>query len=111
MRPAERSLFRLACSWRDSSRSDGIGKLPWRPRLSAFLPLRSALTGGLFALQYRSYYAQWHEPALTIAWSIQFVHTVATAFYQFIVLGIRLYFPLGFIALALASIWFARQQR
>lgn len=68
-------------------------------------------TGGLFALHYRSYYVQWHAPALTIAWSIQFVHTVATAFYQFVVLGIRLYFPLGFIALALASIWFARRQR
>lgn len=70
-----------------------------------------SFTGGLFALQYRSYYAQWHEPALTIAWSIQFVHTVATAFYQFIVLGIRLYFPFGFIALTVASVWFARQQR
>ncbi|SIT52706.1 conserved hypothetical protein [Mesorhizobium prunaredense] len=42
---------------------------------------------------------------------VQFVHTMATALYQFIVLGIRLYFPLGFIALALAKIWFARQQR
>ncbi|MCV3209767.1 hypothetical protein OHD62_18155 [Mesorhizobium sp. YC-39] len=70
-----------------------------------------ALTGGLFALQYRSYYVQWHAPALTIAWSIQFVFTMATALYQFIVLGIRLYFPLGFIALFAASIWFARQQR
>ncbi|TIU13037.1 MAG: hypothetical protein E5W40_08905, partial [Mesorhizobium sp.] len=87
----------------------------WQVALAAafvcLLATTISFTGGLFALHYRSYYAQWHEPALTIAWSIQFVHTVATAFYQFIVLGIRLYFPLGFIALALASIWFARQQR
>lgn len=87
----------------------------WQVALAAafvcLLATTIGLTGGLFALQYRSYYAQWHEPALTIGWSIQFVHTMATAFYQFIVLGIRLYFPVGFIALALASIWFARQQR
>ncbi|TGQ48119.1 hypothetical protein EN859_002020 [Mesorhizobium sp. M00.F.Ca.ET.216.01.1.1] len=68
-------------------------------------------TGGLFALQYRSYYAGWHAPALTITWAFEFVYTVATAFYQFVVLGIRLYFPLGFIALAVASVWFARKQR
>lgn len=70
-----------------------------------------AFTGGLFGLQYRSYYVQWHAPALTITWAFQFVFTMLTALYQFIVLGIRLYFPLGFIALFAASIWFARQQR
>jgi hypothetical protein len=68
-------------------------------------------TGGLFALQYRSYYAEWHSPAFTITWAFQFVFTMLTALYQFVVLGIRLYFPLGFIALALASVWFARRQR
>ncbi|TIO10376.1 hypothetical protein [Mesorhizobium sp.] len=87
----------------------------WEVALAAaFVCLLAAtigFTGGLFALHYRSYYVQWHAPPLTIAWSIQFVHTVATAFYQFVVLGIRLYFPLGFIALALASIWFAWRQR
>ena len=39
------------------------------------------------------------------------VFTMLTALYQFVVLGIRLYFPLGFAALTLISIWFARQQR
>ena len=68
-------------------------------------------TGGLFALQYRSYYAERHSPAFTITWAFQFVFTMLTALYQFVVLGIRLYFPLGFIALALASVWFARRQR
>lgn len=68
-------------------------------------------TGGLFALQYRSYYSEWHAPAFTLTWAFQFVFTMLTALYQFVVLGIRLYFPLGFIALALASVWFARGQR
>ncbi|MER8368965.1 hypothetical protein [Mesorhizobium sp. M0306] len=70
-----------------------------------------ACTGGLFGLQYRSYYVQWHAPVFTITWVFQFVFTMLTALYQFVVLGIRLYFPLGFIALAVASVWFARQQR
>jgi hypothetical protein len=68
-------------------------------------------TGGLFALQYRSYYSEWHAPAFSLTWAFQFVFTMLTALYQFVVLGIRLYFPLGFIALALASVWFARRQR
>ncbi|MER9546116.1 hypothetical protein NKI72_29415 [Mesorhizobium sp. M0437] len=70
-----------------------------------------AVTGGLFGLQYRSYYVQWHAPAFTITWIFQFVFTMLAALYQFVVLGIRLYFPLGFVALAVASVWFARQQR
>ncbi|MER9074725.1 hypothetical protein NKH80_18225 [Mesorhizobium sp. M0904] len=81
---------------------------------AAFVCLLAAtivFTGGLFGLQYRSYYVQWHAPAFTITWVFQFVFTMLTALYQFVVLGIRLYFPLGFIALAVASVWFARQQR
>lgn len=87
----------------------------WEVALAAaFVCLLAAtitFTGGLFALQYRSYYAEWHEPAFSLTWAFQFVFTMLTALYQFVVLGIRLYFPLGFIALALASVWFARQQR
>jgi hypothetical protein len=70
-----------------------------------------AFTGGLFALQYRSYYAEWHAEAFTVLWAFELVFTSLTALYQFVVLGIRLYFPLGFVALAIASVWFARQQR
>ena len=69
------------------------------------------LTSGLFALQYRSYYAEWHAPAFTVTWGFQLVFTTLVALYQFVVLGIRLYFPLGFVALFAASVWFARQQR
>jgi hypothetical protein len=70
-----------------------------------------AFTSGLFALQYRSYYAEWHAEAFTVRWAFELVFTSLTALYQFVVLGIRLYFPIGFIALACASLWFARQQR
>lgn len=71
-------------------------------------------TALFFALDYRSYYAQWHAEPLTRFWTIQFIHTVAGAVYQFAVLGVRLYFPLGFIALfaaALASLRFVRHAR
>lgn len=69
------------------------------------------LTAGLYALQYRSYYAEWHAPVFTLTWGFQLAFTMAVASYQFVVLGIRLYFPLGFIALFAASLWFARQRR
>jgi hypothetical protein len=69
------------------------------------------MTAGLFALQYRSYYAEWHAPAFTHTWALQFVFTTLIALYQFVVLGIRLYFPVGFVALFAAGVWFARQQR
>lgn len=87
----------------------------WEVALAAafvcLLAATVAITGGLFALQYRSYYSEWHSPAFSLTWAFQFVFTMLTALYQFVVLGVRLYFPLGFIALAIASIWFARQQR
>ncbi|MGX5828839.1 hypothetical protein [Mesorhizobium sp. 43Arga] len=69
------------------------------------------LTDGLYALQYRSYYAEWHAPVFTLTWGFQLAFTMAVASYQFVVLGIRLYFPLGFIALFAASLWFAQQRR
>ncbi len=87
----------------------------WEVALAAafvcLLAATLAFTGGLFALQYRSYYAEWHADAFTVRWAFELVFTSLTALYQFVVLGIRLYFPLGFIALTIASVWFARQQR
>lgn len=87
----------------------------WEVALAAafvcLLAATLAFTGGLFALQYRSYYAEWHAEAFTVRWAFELVFTSLTALYQFVVLGVRLYFPLGFIALACASVWFARQQR
>ena len=70
-----------------------------------------AVTAGFFALQYRDYYAEWHAEAFTRIWFLQFAHTLAAALYQFAVLGLRLFFPLGFVALLVASFWFARRAR
>ncbi len=81
---------------------------------AAFLSLAvatAAVTGGLFALQYRDYYAEWHADAFTRIWFLQFVFTIAAALYQFAVLGLRLFFPFGFAALLVASVWFARRAR
>lgn len=81
---------------------------------AAFLSLAFAtvgVTAGLFALQYRDYYAQWHADTFTGIWFLQFAYTIAAALYQFSVLGLRLFFPLGFIALIAASLWFARRAR
>jgi len=81
---------------------------------AAFVSLLAAtlaFTGSLFALQYRSYYAEWHAPVFTLTWAFEFAFTMLTALYQFVVLGSRLYFPLGFAALVAASAWFARQRR
>jgi hypothetical protein len=69
------------------------------------------LTACLFAFVYRLYYAQWHAPAFTYIWTLELVFTAAAAIYQFAVLGVRLYFPIGFMALFAASFWFARQSR
>jgi hypothetical protein len=80
----------------------------------AFLSLAAAtaaVTAGLFALQYRDYYAEWHADTFTRIWFLQFAYTIAAALYQFAVLGLRLFFPLGFIALLVASFWFARRAR
>ena len=81
---------------------------------AAFLSLAAATvcaTSGIFALDYRAYYAEWHEDPLTRIWFFQFAYTAAAAFYQFAALGLRLYFPIGFVALTIVSIWFARSVR
>jgi hypothetical protein len=64
-----------------------------------------AATALLFALDYRVFYARWHAPFGTGTWAYQLSFTSASAIYQFIVMGIRLYLPLGFAALALTSLW------
>lgn len=78
---------------------------------AAFLCL-SILTIGatavLFAVIYRNFYAQWHGDPFTKLWVIQLVFTTASALYQFAVMGLRLYIPLGMAFLLAASLWLAR---
>ena len=68
-----------------------------------------AVTAALFALQYRIYYAQWHGGVLTKLWIIQFVYTTAAAVYQFAVMGVRLYLPLGAVILFGTALMIARR--
>jgi hypothetical protein len=89
-----------------------------RPRQTAFASFFVALgivtiglVAAIFALQYRIYYAEWHADAFTKTWMLQFTFTTAGALYQFAVLGLRLFVPLGPLALLVAAFWFARLPR
>ena len=96
-----------------------IGRLLSRGRRDAgfaatFLALSTAtiaVTAFLVALEYRSYYAEWHEAAFTVTWVFQFVFTVASAVYQFLVMGVRIYLPIGLLFIVAASIWNVRGMR
>jgi hypothetical protein len=79
--------------------------------LLCFAAATAAVTATLYAIQYRSYYSAWHAEAFTITWVFQLVFTTLAALYQFAVLGVRLFFPFGFLALLAAAFWFIRSSR
>lgn len=87
------------------------GEVAFAAFLVCLISATIAVTGGLYALQYRSYYAEWHGTPFSVRWFFQFAFTSAGALYQFAILGIRFYFPLGFVALFAAALWFVRQPR
>lgn len=88
---------------------------PAETRFAAYLLCLSlgtiAVTAILFALDYRVFYARWHADTGTRAWLYQFAFTSLVAFYQFLVLGVRLYLPVGGAALLAVSLWLAGSQR
>lgn len=92
-----------------------IGGARVETRFAASMVLLAATTIGLtavlFAFWYRLYYAQWHEPAFTIGWTFQYVFTMAAACYHFLVLGLRMYLPLGLPALLAFSLLHAGRGR
>jgi hypothetical protein len=79
----------------------------WHLRLPlAFVILGAATIGFtalLFVLDYRAFYARWHAEAFTLDWTLQQLFTAASATYQFLVIGLRLYLPLGPLLLAAAA--------
>jgi len=84
-------------------------------RFAAFF---TVLTGGtilmtafLFAMDYRVFYSAWHAPFGSLTWVFQFLFTGASAVYQFAVLGIRLFLPLGLLCLFGTSIALAKRMR
>jgi hypothetical protein len=76
--------------------------------LVAFTLATLGATAAIYALDYRQYYSEWHDSIFTLRWVFELVFTALAALYQFAVLGVRLYFPLGFLALFAVSLWFAR---
>ncbi|WP_230171740.1 hypothetical protein [Rhizobium sp. CECT 9324] len=70
-----------------------------------------AVTAGLFALQYRIFYAQWHAPFLSRVWFLQQIFTSASALYQFAVLGLRHFLPFAFLLLFVVSLAMSRRNR
>ena len=87
------------------------GEVAFAAAFTCLLVSTIGFTGLLFGLQYRLYYSDWHEPVTTHLGLVEFVFTIAVGVYQFLVLGVRLYFPLGLVTLLLFSLWFARQAR
>ena len=80
-------------------------RLPVSPgaRLASFLLVALAasvaITGLALALPQYLYYGQWRAPAFSKAWFVQTAFSLASAYYQFAVLALRLYFPVPFLIL------------
>jgi len=68
-----------------------------------------AATAGILALNYRAYYAEWHEAAFSIDWFYQQIFTVLGSTFQYLVIGVRLYWPLGPVFLFFAAWWMTRR--
>jgi hypothetical protein len=77
----------------------------------AFAAAAVSITGLIFAFDYRTYYVEWHADPGSITWMFQLFFTTLNALYQFAVLGVRLLFPVGFLALFAAGVWFSRMPR
>jgi hypothetical protein len=68
-------------------------------------------TAGVYALQYRHFYAHWHAPFPSRIWVYQLIFTSAVAVYQFAVLGLRHLLPAGLAMLLTLSVIMARRSR
>ncbi len=68
-------------------------------------------TAGLYALQYRYFYAHWHAPFPSRIWVYQLIYTTAVALYQFAVLGVRHLLPAGLAMLLAVGMVMARRSR
>lgn len=66
-------------------------------------------TAAVLALDYRIYYSQWHAAAFSKIWIYQQIFTALGSTYQYLVIGSRLYWPVGILALAVSSVLLARK--
>lgn len=69
------------------------------------------MTAFLFSMDYRYFYSRWHAPFGSLTWMFQFMVTGASSVYQFLVLGMRLFLPLGLVCLLATSYALARRMR
>ncbi|MFZ2101468.1 MAG: hypothetical protein WAU86_12980 [Oricola sp.] len=60
-------------------------------------------TAFVLALDYRAYYAAWHASAFSRIWFYQQFYTLLGSTFQYLVIGTRLYWPLGVLFLIVAS--------
>lgn len=83
--------------------------------LAAWLLLLGVITvgaiSGIYAVQYRTFYAHWHAPFPSRIWVYQQIFTTASALYQFAVLGLRHLLPTGLATLLVLSMVMARRNR
>lgn len=68
-------------------------------------------TSGIFALQYRVFYAYWHENFPSLVWFFQFAFTSAGAIYQYSVDSVYYYWPFTLLCFGGFGAWFAWQSR
>ena len=84
-------------------------------RMAAYMLLLGgfgfAVSAGLFAIDHLSRSTEWQDPEFTGIWLAQLIFTFAGALYQFLVSGLRLYLPLGPVALLVFSAALARPWR
>lgn len=85
--------------------------LPWRFLFAIIVltGLTLGATAGVLALDYRAYYSEWHSDFFSIGWFYQQAYTILGSTYQYLVIGTRLYLPLGPLFLVAASWWLARK--
>jgi hypothetical protein len=69
------------------------------------------MTAFLFAMDYRVFYSRWHAPGGSVIWFFQLIFTGASSVYQFMVLGLRLFVPLGLVCLLATSFALAKRMR
>ena len=67
------------------------------------------ITAVAYSLNYWSFFHQWHGALFSRLWAWQFFYTNLGALYQFAVIGLRLFMPLGIIFLCLMSYFIAQK--
>lgn len=97
----------------------GVGAIARNKRAEARFSAAFLCLGGLtigftallFAIAFRSFYAQWHGDFATGPWAYQLAFTLASALYQFAVIGVLNFLPIGLVFLVAASLRLAKSTR